>query len=102
MSQHHVVSLQIANEEYTIRAHATPEHARACAAHVDLAMREIMRASNIPRDRAAILAALAITDELFQARAALDNVQSGLTGRMARMTAEIEARLAPENLAAAR
>ncbi len=101
-SQHHVVSLQIAGEEYTIRAHATPEHARACAAHVDAAMREIMRASSIPRDRAAILAALAITDELFQARAALDNVQGGLTERIAGMTAEIEARLEPENLAAPR
>src|SRR5690606_25130384 len=103
MNQQSVVTLQIAGEEYTIRAHATPEHARACAAHVDAAMKEILQASTRTQpQRAAILAALAIADELFQARAALDNVQSGISERVARLTADIEARLVPENLAAPR
>ena len=102
MSQQSVVTLQIAGEEYTIRAHATPEHARACAAHVDAAVREVQQAlSLVPREKAVILAALAIADELFQARAALDNVQGGVGERIARLTSEIEARLKPENLASA-
>ena len=47
MSQQSVVTLQIAGEEYTIRAHATPEHARACAAHVDAAVREVQQALSL-------------------------------------------------------
>jgi cell division protein ZapA len=100
MTQQSVVTLHIAGEDYTIRAHATPEHARACAAHVDSAIREIQHSSSlVQREKAVILAALAITDELFQARAALENVQGGLGERIARLTSEIEARLKPENLA---
>ena len=96
MSEPTVVTLQIAGEDYTIRTLATPDHARACAAHVDAAMREILQASSMVQpQRAAILAALAITDELFQARGTADNMQDGLASRLARMTALIEAELAP-------
>jgi cell division protein ZapA len=96
MSQQNVVTLSIAGEDYTIRAHATPEHAKACAAHVDAAVREIQRSSGlVQREKAVILAALAITDELFQARAALDGVQAGVGDRITQLTASIEARLTP-------
>ena len=102
MSQQSAVTLHIAGEEYAIRAHSTPEHARACAAHVDRTVREIQQAAGMmAREKAVILAALSIADELFQARAALENVQGDIGERVARLTSEIDGRLQPENLAVA-
>lgn len=89
-----VISVQIAGEEYTIRADATPEYTRECAAYVDQTITAILeQVSTIQASRAAILGALAITDELFRARremAALREETRGLAGRLA---ADIEARL---------
>lgn len=61
------VKVTIVGEEYTIRSDAPPDHTRAVAAHVDAAIRRVMNAGVVVEtQKAAILAALQITDELFR------------------------------------
>jgi len=84
----HVVRVSILGEDHTIRSDASPEHTRAVAAHVDGAIRRVMNAGNLVEPhKAAILAALQITDELFQAQAAaarLDDDMRALSADMLR------------------
>ena len=64
------VKVVIVGQELTIRSDATPEHTREVAAYVDKTIRGIMNSGAIVEsNRAAILAALQITDELFRAQA---------------------------------
>jgi cell division protein ZapA len=70
-----VVRVIIVGEEYAIRSDASPEHTRAVAAHVDEAIRRIIESgSAIDTRKAAILAALQITDELFEANQAAESL----------------------------
>ena len=65
----HVVKVRIIGEEYSIRSEAPPERVRQVAEHVDGIIRQVMSGGAvIEAHRAAILAALQITDELFKAR----------------------------------
>lgn len=65
----HSVKVQIYGEEYTLRTDAAPEHTQAVAAHVDRAIRAVVAGGAVVEThKAAILAALQITDELFRAR----------------------------------
>jgi cell division protein ZapA len=69
------VKVEILGESYAIRSDATPEHTKACAEHLDRAIRQILSGGSvIETNRAAILAALQITSELFQAREANEAV----------------------------
>ena len=71
------VKVTILGEEYGIRSDATPEHTRAVAQYVDDAIRRVMAAGNVVEShKAAILAALQITDELFAARGAQGDMAS--------------------------
>lgn len=66
----HSTRVTICGEEYTIKSDTPPEHTRAVAAYVDKAIREVMAHSAVAEShKAAILAALSITDELFRERA---------------------------------
>ncbi len=96
-----VVTVQIGGEEYAIRSPAAPEYTRDLAAHIDRAIREVLAAGPMLQPhKAAILASLAITDELFQARAELDRLRREVAGRSARLAAEAERRMAAGDLAA--
>jgi len=65
----HVAKVSIVGEEYTIRSDAAPEHTRAVAAYLDKEIRKVLGANAlIETHKAAILAAMQITDELFQER----------------------------------
>ena len=87
-----VVRVTILGDEYSIRSDASPERTRAVAEHVDQVIRETMRAGNIVEtQKAAILAALSITDELFDAREGGEE----LAGSMRRLSAEIRPWLPP-------
>ncbi|MBM3908477.1 MAG: cell division protein ZapA [Gemmatimonadetes bacterium] len=71
MSVKHSTRVTICGEDYTIRSDSPPEHTRAVAAYVDAKIREVLEsASVVESHKAAILAALQITDELFEARQA--------------------------------
>ena len=68
-SRKNVVTVKILGGEYTLRTETTPEHAREVAAYVDDAINEVMQGGNrVESHKAAILAALRIAGELFEAR----------------------------------
>lgn len=65
----HAVKVMIGGEEYTVRSDLPPEYTREVAAHVDQALKRVLsQASIVETHKAAILAALDITNELFQAK----------------------------------
>ena len=77
----HSTRVRIVGEEYTIRSDVAPEVTRAIAAHVDAAIRKVLESPAITDPgKAAILAAMSITDELFRERAAQDAVAEEMRG----------------------
>jgi cell division protein ZapA len=86
------VKVTIVGQELTIRSDASPEHTREVAAYVDKTIRGIMNSGAvIESNRAAILAALQITDELFRAR----SVQRTLDESMQQLSSEVRRWLPP-------
>ena len=83
------VRVEILGESYAIRSEAAPEHTRAVAEHLDRAIRQILSSGSvIEANRAAILAALQITSELFQERdanLATTTAMQGLSADVRRM-----------------
>jgi cell division protein ZapA len=91
-SKKNVVRVTILDDEYSIRSDQSPERTRAVAEHVDRVIRDTMRAGNIVEaQKGAILAALSITDELFDAREAGEDVARS----MKRLSGEIRPWLPP-------
>jgi cell division protein ZapA len=91
-SKKNVVRVTILGDEYSIRSDVSPDRTRAVAEHVDNVIKETMRAGNIVEaQKAAILAALSITDELFDAREAGED----LAHAMKRLSGEIRPWLPP-------
>jgi cell division protein ZapA len=63
------VRVVIGGEEYTVRSELPPEYTREVAAYLDAALKRVRDTlPMVESHKAAILAALSITDELFQAR----------------------------------
>jgi cell division protein ZapA len=88
----HVVKVQIVGEEYTIRSDASPEHTRAVAQYVDHAIKRVLNTTPVVEThKAAILAALQITDELFKARESGES----LDGALDALSAEVRRWLPP-------
>ncbi|MEQ8331079.1 MAG: cell division protein ZapA [Longimicrobiales bacterium] len=88
------VTVRIAGEEHTIRANAEPAYTRQCARLVDDRIQEIRSKSGlIEGHKAAILAALSIADELFQAREATDQVRREVASRAANLARRLETEL---------
>ena len=86
-----VVRVSILNEEYTIRSDAAPEHTRAVASYVDSTIRRVLETGSVVEtNRAAILAALQIAGEWFEAREGRD-----LTARLQGLSAEVRRLLPP-------
>ena len=69
----HQVTVEIAGEKHVLRSDAAPDYTRAVAAHVDAKVEALP--STLDPHRRAILAALAITDELFRAREEIRRLQ---------------------------
>lgn len=75
----HVAKVSIVGEEYSIRSDASPEHTRAVAAYLDREIRKVLGANAlIETHKAAILAAMQITDELFRERTSAREVEGQL------------------------
>ena len=86
------VKVTIVGQELTIRSDASPEHTREVAAYVDKTILGIMNSGAVVEsNRAAILAALQITDELFRAR----SVQHTLDESMQSLSSEVRRWLPP-------
>ena len=63
------VRVFIGGEEYAVRSELPPEYTREVAAYLDAALKRVRDTlPMVESHKAAILAALSITDELFQAR----------------------------------
>lgn len=89
-----VVTVEIAGEEYNIRALASPEYTKDCASYVDRTLSEIMRQGTfLQAHKGAILAALALADELFQTRAQLDSLRTEVSRRAETLASAIDDRL---------
>ena len=84
----HSTRVKIVGEEYTIRSDVPPEHTRAIADHVDGAIRRVLENPAITDPgKAAILAAMSITDELLKEReknAAVAEQMRSLSGELRR------------------
>ena len=84
----HSTRVTICGEEYTIKSDTPPDHTRAVAAYVDKAIRQVMgSAAVVESHKAAILAALSITDELFRERAdsvEIAEMMNGLSSELRR------------------
>ncbi|MBI2401480.1 MAG: cell division protein ZapA [Gemmatimonadetes bacterium] len=87
-----VVKVWIGGDEYTLRSDRPADYTQAVAQHVDRTLKEVQQAGSagVETHKAAILAALAITDELFQARAG----EREMAERLKRLAGEL-ARLLP-------
>lgn len=88
----HAVKVSILGEEFTLRSDESPEHTRAVAEYVDKAIKQVLNSSMvIETHKAAILAALQITDQLFKTRQA----QTSLDADIDALSAEIRRWLPP-------
>jgi cell division protein ZapA len=90
------VRVMIFGEEYAIRTDAPQEYTLECARYVDDAVQQAhVRGQVAEPHRAAVLAALQITDELFQNRKVLaessDDVLARLTALRERVDAVVKA-----------
>ena len=85
------VTVRIAGEEHTIRSSAEPEYTGRCAAYVDRRFHEIKKQVGlIETHKVAILAALSITDELFQAQDTQELSGSQIAERVNALAALLE------------
>ncbi len=97
-----VTTVEIAGEEYTIRSHASQEYTRECARCVNETLAEIMsQGSLVEVHKAAILAALALADQLLQARRGVEVLEEALSRKSARLLEEIERRAPASGVASA-
>ncbi len=86
------VRVTIVGEEYPIRTERSAEFTRAVAEYVDRMIRSVLDGGSVVEpQKAAILAAMKITDELFHAREEGDE----LAGEMQSLAAEIRRLLPP-------
>lgn len=79
------VTVEIAGERHVLRSDAPPEYTQSVAAHVDGTIRALGLGTSLDPHRAAILAAMTITDELFQARRELATLREEIVHRAARL-----------------
>lgn len=85
------VKVTIGGEEFTVRSELPPEYTQQVASYFDKVLRGIRSgAQTVEAHKVAILAGLAVTDELFQARRG----DTELAGRITTLVEELS-RLTP-------
>ena len=85
------VTVEIAGERHTLRSDASSEYTQSVAAHLDATIRSLGLGNTLDPHRAAILAGMTITDELFRAREEVAALRSELAQRATRLAALLEA-----------
>ncbi len=84
------VRVTIFGEDYQIRTDLGDEYTRACALHVDEAIQEAHIGSHVSEvHKAAILAAMKITDELFRARRDKEILERAVRERLSDLTERV-------------
>ncbi|MEE8115505.1 MAG: cell division protein ZapA [Gemmatimonadales bacterium] len=87
-----IVKVMIGTEEYALRSDRSEEYTREVAERVDRALKEVLSAGTIIEShKAAVLAALAIADELSQAKRA----QNEMADRLNALADELSRLLPP-------
>jgi cell division protein ZapA len=85
-----MVEVQILGETYALRSETSAEYTQRVAEHVDRMAREIREESGVmDQKKIAILAALAVTDQLFRMRDGVEVVKGLAEKRAERLTSEI-------------
>jgi cell division protein ZapA (FtsZ GTPase activity inhibitor) len=84
------VTVEIAGERHVLRSDMPPEYTRAVAQHVDDTLRALPSFPTLEPVRAAILASLSITDELFRARQEVDRLRAEIQQKTADLAAILE------------
>jgi len=85
------ITVRIAGEDYLLRTQADADHTRACAELVHQQIREVREAGGvIDRQKAAVLAALSITDRYLRAQEELDRLRREVTSRSMNLVRRIE------------
>ena len=79
------ITVDIAGERHVLRSDASAEYTQSVAAHVDGTIRALGLGSTLDPHRAAILAALTITDELFRTRRDLGALREEISERSSRL-----------------
>lgn len=86
------VRVTIFGEDYRIRTRLGEEYTRRCARHVDEAIQEAHIGGHVVEPhRAAILAAMKLTDELFRARGELERARREMAERRRAVEERVEA-----------
>jgi cell division protein ZapA (FtsZ GTPase activity inhibitor) len=88
------VAVEIAGEKHVLRSDVPPEYTRSVAAHVDATIRALPGFQTLEPFRAATLAALSITDELFRAREEIRRLRGEADQRTAELADALEAAVA--------
>ncbi len=79
-SKKNAVKVMIGGEEYTVRSDLSPEYTREVAGYVDQALKKVLAQGGlVETHKAAILAALDITNELFTAKRGEREVAARIT-----------------------
>jgi cell division protein ZapA len=92
------VTVRISGQEHVIRSNADPDYTRRCATLVDDRIQEIRgQAVRLDEHKAAILAALSITDQFLQARDELDALRREVASRARNLVSRIDSELKPES-----
>jgi len=87
----HTVAVEIAGEKHVLRSDVPPEYTRRVAGHVDATIRALPGFQTLEPFRAATLAALSITDELFHARDEIRRLREEAERRTAELADLLEA-----------
>lgn len=88
------VTVRIAGEEHTIRANAEAAYTKKCAKLVDDRIASIKAMSGlVDSHKAAILAALSIADEYFQALEEAERLRKETASRASNLAERLEAEL---------
>ncbi|WP_419941573.1 cell division protein ZapA [Candidatus Palauibacter sp.] len=85
------VRVMIFGEEYQIRTNRPESHTRACARYVDDAIQRAHVRGVVEPHRAAILAALQITDELIEERRDAEALAQAVEVRLVELAERLEA-----------
>ena len=86
----HTVTVDIAGERHVLRSDVPPEYTRAVAQHVDDVIRALPSFPTLEPFRAAILASLSITDELFKAQHEIDRLRAEIEQKTAELAELLE------------
>jgi cell division protein ZapA len=86
----HTVTVEIAGERHVLRSDLPPEYTRAVAEHLDRTIRALPSHPTLEPFRAATLAALSITDELFRLREEVQRLREEVGRRTAALADLLE------------